>query len=96
MVRGRPRPRFSPGTRFPPVEGDLSGDRFFLMYWRFLTPFACCFVGGERNFVFWTCDARAASLNALGAVAGAGVSVMLGIVFGVDVCRGRFFGVAVG
>ena len=46
--------------------------------------------------MFCTCDARSASLNALRAVAGAGVSVMLGIVFGVEVCCGRFFGVAVG
>lgn len=46
--------------------------------------------------MFWTWDARAASLNALGAVAGAGVMVILGVTFGVDVCCGRFFGVAAG
>ena len=95
MVRGRPRPRFSPGTESA-VDDELSRDRFFLMYWRFLIPFVCCFVGGERNFEFWTWDARAASLNALGAVAGARVRMILGVVFGMVVCCGRFFGVAVG
>lgn len=45
------------------------------MCWRFLTPVGCC-VTGERNFLSWTWAARAASLNALGAVAGAGVSVI--------------------
>ena len=90
-----PRPRFSPGTESA-VNDDVSGDWFFLMYGRFLMPFVCCFVGGERNLVFWTWDARAASLNALDAVAGAGVTVILGVVFGVDVCSGRFLGVAVG
>ena len=95
MVRGRPGPRFSPGTESG-VDNDLSGSLFFLMYWRFLIPFVCCFVGGERNFVFWTWDARAASLNALGAVAGAGVMVILGVFFGMEVCCGRFFGVAIG
>ena len=97
LLRGRPGPRFfSPGTGSG-VDDDLRGHRsFFLMYWRFLTPFVCCFVGGERNFEFWTWDARAGSLNALDAVAGAGVSVIWGVDFGVEVCCGRFFGVASG
>ncbi len=45
------------------------------MYSHFLTAFVRCFTG-ERNFVFWTWAARAVSLKALGAVAGAGVSVI--------------------
>ena len=59
-------------------------------------PFVCCFVGGVRSIAFWTLDAGAASLNALGAVAGAGVMVILGVLFGVEVCRASFLGVAVG
>ena len=43
-------------------------------------PFVCCFVGGVRSSVFWTWDARAASLNALGAVAGAGIMAILGVI----------------
>lgn len=84
-MRGRPGPRFASG-RDTGVDSDLSGD--LLVYWRFLMPFVGCF-RGERSFVFWTPDAKATSLKALGAVAGAGVSVILGVL-GVDFW-GRYF-----
>ena len=77
VVRRRPGSRFSPALGSG-VDDDLSIGRFFLLYWRFLMPLVCFCFDGERNFVFWTWDAWAASLNALGAVAGAGVSVILG------------------
>lgn len=76
-MHGRPRPRF-PSDTDSGVDADLSGDEV-RTYWRFLTLLVCCFVE-ERTLVFWTWAARAASLNALGAVAGAGVSVMGGFV----------------
>lgn len=45
--------------------------------------------------MFWTWAARVGSLNALGAVAGAGVSVILGV-FGVDLFGVYFFDEAFG
>lgn len=60
---------------------------------RFLTPFVW-FLAGERSFVFWTWSASTASLNALGAVAGAGVMVIFGV-FGVRFSIADFFNAAV-
>lgn len=57
-------------------------------------PFVCC-LAGERSFVFWTPDAKAVSLNALGAVAGAGVSVIWGFL-GVGFWGGHFSDEAIG
>lgn len=88
-VRGRPRPRF-PSVADSGVDTDLGGAEV-LTCWRFLTPLDCRF-GGERSFVFWTWTATAASLSALGAVAGAGVSVILGT-FGTDFFGLDFFSV---
>ena len=88
-VRGRPRPRF-PSVADSGVDTDLGGAEVPTC-WRFLTPLDCRF-GGERSLVFWTWTATAASLNALGAVVGAAVSVILGT-FGIDVFRWDFFGV---
>lgn len=92
-VRGRPRLRFSSGTTDSGVDTDLgAGEEEDGICWRccFLTPFVLCLTG-ERNFVFWTRAARALFLNAVGAVAGAGVSRILGVCvdvhfFGTDCC----------
>ena len=70
------------------VNTALSGEED-LTFWRFLMPLDLCFTG-ERNFVFWTWAARAVSLNAHGAVAGAGVSRILGVFFDM-----HFFGMSV-
>lgn len=48
------------------------------MYWRFWTPLVWCCTD-VMTLVFWTGAARAASLNALGAVAGAGANAILGV-----------------
>ena len=90
----RGRPRFagggpSAGTASG-VHVDLSGDDF-LTYLRFLTPVVSCSLAGARSLVFSTWLARVASLNALGAVAGAGVRVSWGA-FRAEVLRARFFG----
>lgn len=82
-VRGRPRPRFSSRTNSEVDTDDVDGERG-PMYWRFLMPFVW-FFAEERIFVFWTWAARAASLNALGAVAGVAIMV-IPLFFGV-----RFF-----
>ena len=71
LVGELPRPRSSSATGSG-VDTDWSGELA-------LTPFNRRFAG-VFNFVFWTWAAGAASLNAVGVVAGAGVSAIFGFV----------------
>lgn len=81
-MHGRPRRRLSPrtdsglGTGWDKEEAPIC--------WHFLTPFVRG-LAGERSLVFSTRAARVGSLNALGAVAGAGVRAIFGV-SDVDFC----------